>query len=160
VRTLGGLLAPTQIATVGDLFVDVLAVGAVFVTAYVLYRRLRRRPDPVVRPIAPAAIADLEWTEWLQRARTAAAGNAWRDAVHFSYWCAVSFLEGHGAWQPDRARTPREYLRLLPSSHQAAVPLATLTRRFEHVWYGTETADRSAFDASIADLEKLGCRVA
>ena len=52
-RTLGGMLAPTQIATVGDLFVDALAVGAVLVTAYVLYRRLRQRTDPVVGPIPP-----------------------------------------------------------------------------------------------------------
>jgi Domain of unknown function (DUF4129) len=159
-RTLGGILAPTQIATVGDFFVNALAVAAVLVSAYVLYRSLRRRADPAPRPVVPAAIVDVEWNEWLQRAMSAAAAGGWRDAVHFTYWCAVSFLESQGAWKPDRARTPREYLRLLPSSYQAAAPLGNLTRRFEHVWYGAAPADRSAFDASVADLGNLGCPVA
>jgi hypothetical protein len=40
------------------------------------------------------------------------------------------------------------------------VPLGNLTRRFEHVWYGAAPVDRSAFDASVADLENVGCPVA
>jgi Domain of unknown function (DUF4129) len=61
-------------------------------------------------------------------------------------------------WRPDSARTPREYLRLLPSASEYRPALADLTRGFELVWYGTQPADSRAFARTMAQLEELGCR--
>src|SRR4051794_39244631 len=115
----GGLLAPTEISTIANVFVNALLAAAIVVSAVALFRLLRRRePPPAVRlAAAPAPLAG--WTDWLRRAQAAAASGSWRDAVHLTYWCAVAFLEAKGAWRPDGARTPREYVRLLPSSHNA-----------------------------------------
>ena len=102
----------------------------------------------------------MDWPLWLAEAQAAAARGSWRDAIHFTYWCAVAFLEAKGAWRPDRARTPREYLRLLPPSSDDGATLAALTRRFELVWYGNANADAQAFAESIANLKKMGCPAA
>jgi hypothetical protein len=72
----------------------------------------------------------------------------------------VAFLEAKGAWRPDRARTPREYLRLLPASSDDGATLAAITRRFELVWYGNASADAEAFAESVANLKKMGCPAA
>jgi len=98
------------------------------------------------------------WTAWLDEARLAAAEERWRDAVRLSYWTSISFLEGRRLWPPDRARTPREYLRLLPATSEHRPPLASLTGRFERVWYAEHAADRGSYDEAVADLETLGCR--
>jgi hypothetical protein len=93
----------------------------------------------------------------MAEARAAADRGNWREAIHLAYWCGVSFLEAQGMWRPDYARTPREYLRLLPSSSQHHPPLAALTRSFEVVWYGTQEADADSYSQTLAHLEKLGC---
>jgi hypothetical protein len=94
----------------------------------------------------------------MQEARLAAEGGNWRDAIHLGYWCGISFLEAQELWRPDTARTPREYLRLLPSASEHRKTLGTLTRTFELVWYGTQEADENAFSEALAQLEKLGCQ--
>ena len=77
--------------------------------------------------------------------------------MHLTYWCAVSFLEAEGAWRPDRTRTPREYLRLLPPATNHGAMLAALTKRCELVWYGTVHADANAYAESIDNLKSIGC---
>jgi hypothetical protein len=91
-------------------------------------------------------------------ARLAADRGNWRDAIHLGYWCGISFLEAQGLWRPDTARTPREYLRLMPSASEHRETLSRLTRTFELVWYGTQEADGNAFFETLAQLEKLGCQ--
>ncbi|HKR96673.1 MAG TPA: DUF4129 domain-containing protein, partial [Candidatus Angelobacter sp.] len=66
--------------------------------------------------------------------------------------------EEHGAWKPNRARTPREYLRLIGSRAAQYPVLASLTRKLEHVWYGYGEAAESDFHDTLSQLEKLGCR--
>lgn len=107
---------------------------------------------------APDAISDKPWRDWKAEALTAAEQERWRDAIHLYYWAAISFLEGQGLWRPDRGRTPREYLRLLPRGDTHSVPLAELTRNFETVWYGNETADEQKAQAARTLLETVGCR--
>ncbi len=75
----------------------------------------------------------------------------------------------------DRARTPREYMRLLaagaaagspsagqlsPSPEQAArvAALAALTRSLETTWYGFYPATAGDFHSAVVQLEALGCR--
>ena len=156
-RLLGRLFERSAIPAIGNVLVYVLIALAVVVLAVWTFRFLRQTAaaDTVLpeRIIAPTR----EWPLWLADAQAAAARGSWRDAIHLTYWCAVSFLEAKGAWRPDRTRTPREYLRLLPASSDDRTLLAALTRRFELVWYGTEPADAQAFADSIANLKNLGC---
>ncbi|MBV9146689.1 MAG: DUF4129 domain-containing protein [Acidobacteria bacterium] len=101
------------------------------------------------------------WQQWLLDAKHAADRGQWRDAVHLAYWCGISYLESAGAWKPDRARTPREYLRVLHQSKDAFArkePLEALTRSFERVWYAQQAASAEDFQLSLAQLEKIGCR--
>ena len=97
--------------------------------------------------------------DWMMEAKAAAAAGSWRDAIHLSYWAGISFLEGRGVWHPDRARTPREYLRLLPSSAEYHKPLAALTRQFEMIWYGGTAAGPDSFSEALKHLESLGCPI-
>jgi hypothetical protein len=128
-------------------------------TAIVWLSRFRRRPaqQPADTAAADEAPQTIAWTRWLTEAEAAAAAGRWREAVHCSYWCAVSFLEANGAWPADRTRTPREYVRLLPASSGARPALAELTRLFERVWYGTDRADAEALAEAATHLKRLGC---
>jgi hypothetical protein len=146
------------IPTVGRILVYCLLGVAVLVLALWLYRSLRRgaATERVVPPVLP--LSAQEWTVWLSEARAAALRGNWREAIHLSYWAGICFLEMAGMWPPDRARTPREYVRLLPSASQYQPALTALTRDFEVVWYGKQEADAQAFSRALERLEQLGCR--
>lgn len=106
---------------------------------------------------ASDTISARPWHDWQAEARAAAEQGRWRDAIHLSYWSAISFLEGQGLWRPDRARTPREYLRLLPREDAHRNSLSELTREVERVWYGSETATMDRFLAINTILGRMGC---
>ena len=134
----------------------VLCVVAIWV-----FRRLRRgREEFAPREILPFAPSARSWRTWLAEARQFAEQQDWRNSIHLAYWAGISFLEEHGAWRPNRARTPREYLRLLNAGGQRHQypPLSSLTRRFEVVWYGQRAASARDFEATLGELEKMGCR--
>jgi len=107
---------------------------------------------------SPLVVSAKPWRDWQAEANAAAQEGRWRDAVHLSYWAAISFLESQGLWRPDLARTPREYLRLLPAGNEHRAPLLQLTRSFEKVWYGNELATAQTFAGAAALLEQLRCR--
>jgi hypothetical protein len=160
-RLFAGMLESSAFPTISRVLVYGL-LAAAGITAIVWLSRIRRRPADV-QPESRVDEADPEtvaWTHWLAQADAAAAAGLWRDAVHFSYWCAVAFLEAGGAWSADRTRTPREYVRLLPQSSGARQALAALTRLFERVWYGTDEADAQAFAEATTHLKRLGCLTA
>jgi hypothetical protein len=96
------------------------------------------------------------WTDWLEEAHAAAEKSSWRDAVHLTYWAGISFLESRGVWHPDKARTPREYLRLIASS-EYQISLSALTRQFEAIWYGGASAGPDSFSEALSHLGGLGC---
>jgi hypothetical protein len=137
-----------------------LVVGAA-ATLLLLWtiRRLRRPqeelPEREIIPFAPSARS---WRAWLADARTQAQKEDWRNAIHLAYWAGISYLEEHGAWKPNRARTPREYLRLIGKAAAQYPVLAALTRKLEIVWYGYGTAAEADFHEALGQLEKLGCR--
>ena len=126
--------------------------------------------------IGAASLPGKTWRDWAREALAAAARQDHRDAIHAAYWAGVYRLRDLGAWQLDRARTPREYLRLL--AREAAAPgqlaaqgsvapaeqaeraaaLAALTRSLETTWYGYRPATASDFRAALSQLEALGCR--
>jgi len=157
---LGLLFRQSAIPTVGNVLVYGLIALALLALAGAAYRFVRRRAPAEVALFDPVMPAPMEWPLWLAQAQAAAARGSWRDAIHFSYWCAVAFLESKGTWRSDPSRTPREYLRLLPAASDERATLAALTRRFELVWYGDAHADEAAFAESIANLKKIGCPAA
>jgi hypothetical protein len=114
-----------------------------------------------------AAIPARSWQEWVFAAREAAAGGDYRLAIHCAYWAGIARLQDLGALSPDRAKTPREYLRALAESKLVFVEnpqmrreaLARMTSRLENTWYGYHAASEADFRDSLAQLEILGCRL-
>jgi uncharacterized protein DUF4129 len=107
------------------------------------------------------------WQEWLRTAREAAARRDFREAVHSAYWGAIAHLEDVELVPADRARTPREYVRLYsaprdvqlaPSTGQQE-SLAAITARLERTWYGRASAGPSDFQDSLREVEALGCQL-
>jgi hypothetical protein len=123
-----------------------------------LKRRLDHPRGDLSREIIPFAPSARGWSSWLAEARAAAKESDWRNAVHLAYWAGISFLEEHGAWKPDRARTPREYLRMLGTRKPQYPTLSALTRNFEVIWYGRGDANAADFNEALQQLEKLGCK--
>lgn len=136
-----------------------VAVAVAFIMfAIWLKRRLDRPREDFAREIVPFAPSARGWASWLADARNAAQQGDSRNAVHLAYWAGISFLEEHGAWKPDRARTPREYLRILGTRKPQYPTLSALTRKFEVTWYGRQDAQAADFGEALQQLEKLGCK--
>jgi hypothetical protein len=156
-RVLGGVVERTAIPTIGLVVVYTMIAAAVLFLLFVMVRSLARDEGPDDLRHIEVTTPQAEWPQWLAIAQNAAARGNWRDAIHGTYWTAVAFLERRDAWRVDRARTPREYLRLLPPESQDHGALADLTRRFELVWYGNSAADSDMFADALTSLKRLGC---
>ncbi len=142
-RLLQRLFRSTAIPTISKFFVYGLMALAVLALGYFAYRNLWQGSE--FEGVVPAhlPVSAKEWSLWLSEARAAAAKHEWRDAIHLSYWAGISFLERQGMWKPDRARTPREYLRLLSSTSEHRETLTALTRIFELAWYAKRGASET-----------------
>jgi hypothetical protein len=151
------LIRSAAIPSISKFFVYGLMGLAVAALAFIAYRSLwsSRDFDTVVPRDLP--VSAKEWAIWLSEARDAAAKGEWRDAIHLAYWAGISFLERQGMWKADRARTPREYLRLLSNSSEHRETLTALTRIFELAWYANRGASERTFSQTLEELEKLGC---
>jgi hypothetical protein len=157
IKWLGRALSTSAIPVIGNILVYGLIVLAVLALAYWMYRSLREGTQlETIMPIA-IPVSGKEWPLWIAEARAAATRGDWRDAIHLAYWGGISFLEVQGSWRPDVARTPREYLRLLPATSTHQPVLRSLTTRLEAVWYGMQAADAEGFEQTLAELERLGC---
>jgi Domain of unknown function (DUF4129) len=150
---------PRQAAFAAKLVAWTLCLVLAAFVIRALYRWAVRRPRSESVPEAIASPPSAKsWGEWLNEARAAAAAGELRQAVHGGYWAVISHLESSGAWRPDRARTPREYLRLLAQSSPARPLLGELTREFEAVWYGNRTPGPVEWQTFLAKVEQMGCR--
>lgn len=140
---------------------QILLIGSLCVAlAWALIRierrsRIRLIPDAQPAVHAPSA---RQWQLWFQDAQQMAAQGLWREAIHFLYWAAISNLESRRMWPADRARTPREYLRLFPAADPRRGNLTGLTRSFETTWYGGREAGSSDFHAALKMAEGLGVK--
>jgi hypothetical protein len=152
------VIRSTAIPTIGRSLVYILMGLALAALLYIAYRSIfrGREMDEVVPKDVP--VSAKEWAIWLAEARAAAAKGEWHNAIHLAYWAGISFLERQGFWKPDRARTPREYLRLLSTTSEHRETLTSLTRIFELAWYAKRGASEHTFSETLAELEKLGCR--
>lgn len=158
IHALGRLIRSSSIPNIGRFFVYALMGLAILGLVYIAYRTLTH--DRTFETVVPKdlPVSAKEWAIWLKEARAAAAKGEWRDAIHLAYWAGISLLEREGTWKPDRARTPREYLRLLSSSSVHRETLTSLTRIFELTWYAKRGASERTFSEALQELEKLGCR--
>jgi len=151
-------ITPPDISWLGRIFVWLVIAAGACVLGIWLFRIYNRKQPEFTREIIPFAPSAKSWRVWLDEARAKAERGEWREAIHLSYWAGVSYLEASGLWTPDRARTPREYLRAVDQRDPKKPPFTALTRRFESVWYGSRGAHATDFDAALAELEKLGCQ--
>ena len=151
------LFGLSSIPTIGKYVVYGLIGLAVLAFSYFAYRTIVRGSELEGVALANLPVSAKEWVVWLSEARAAAAKREWRDAIHLGYWAGISFLERQGMWKPDRARTPREYLRLL-GANEYRETLTALTRIFELAWYANRGASERSFSETLQELEKLGCR--
>jgi hypothetical protein len=157
-RVFRGLFHTAAIPNVGKFFIYGLVAVAALLLGYLVYRNIVWGADFEGVTPKDLPVSAKEWAVWLAEARAQAAQAKWREAIHLAYWAGISFLERQGMWKPDRARTPREYLRLLSSASEHRETLITLTRIFEVAWYAKRDANENAFSQTLEQLEKLGCR--
>lgn len=137
-----------------------LAVGgSVFLLMLFLMRYFLKSTESEGLNLEATGQVSPTWKDWARDALAAAGRGDYRDAIHLAYWAGIFRMEELGAWQADRARTHREYLRLLAADDAHRAPLAQMTSRFELVWYGGNPASARDFETVVQQLEELGCNL-
>lgn len=123
---------------------------------YMVWRWLSGKPRIAENvPAAKAATSDAR--HWVEEALAAADRGDFREAVHCAYWAAVAKLEDMNVLARDRARTPRESLRLLEQHPNEEKMLRGLTTHFELIWYGYRPVSPNDWSRVKEELEKMGC---
>lgn len=143
---------------IGFVLRGLLLAGLCLALVWALVRIERRSRIRLVAdaPGFPAAPSARNWQLWLRDAHAMEAQGLWREAIHFLYWAAIAHLESRHLWPDDRARTPREYLRLLPASDPRRAGLTALTRTFERTWYGGREAGSADYRSAMERAAELG----
>jgi hypothetical protein len=142
----------------GQIFVWITIAIACSVLAVWLYRRSRERVLDRTREVIPFSASARNWRSWLSEAQARAASGDWREAIHLGFWASVSRLESDGLWEPDKTRTPREYLNAIPTENGFRLPFAAVVKMFEAAWYAGRPASVAEYQSFMLELEKLGCR--
>ncbi len=149
-----------QHPTGGKILFWVLLVGAVGGLAVWLFRVWTRRDPAFSLPPPNPGVQAQSWEAWVRAAREAANRGDAREAIHCAYWAGISRLQERHVLPEDLTRTPREYLRLVPAPETAAAaPLTALTAGLERFWYAGQAAHSDDFEASLKQLEALGCKL-
>ena len=119
--------------------------------------RVLDRQRLAVRLQPPATMPASQETAkiWATLAERAAAAEDWREAIHALYWATVNELEGRRLWRQNSVRTPREYLRLVPTDAPQHRPLRAFTQQLERIWYGLAPAARSDYEQARAVYDQL-----
>jgi hypothetical protein len=130
-----------------------VALGALLGWLTRVLRGARARPRLSLRP-GDSTMQTLSARAW---ARRAAAAPDPRETVRCAYRAAMCRLEEEGVWRIDDARTPREYLRLLPDEHRRRRPVVDVARRFEEIWFGAREATDDDRRSLLGRLEELEC---
>ena len=144
-------------------------IGAVFLFAAVwIVRGMRTMVRTESLSVEAVFLPGKHWRDWTREASAAATAGDYRAALHAAYWAGVYRLAELGAWKLDRARTPREYLRMIGEQAQnelaeqnpvgREMALKDLTHGMEASWYGFLPATQQDYDKAVAHLETLGCR--
>ncbi|MGA8101657.1 MAG: DUF4129 domain-containing protein [Candidatus Acidiferrales bacterium] len=139
-----------------DYFAWAAIVVAFLALSWWTVRYLRERSRQQTLDLRGAAKPPAGSREWAREAVAAAQRGGYRDAIHCAYWAGIARLEESGALPPDRARTPRESLRVLDAKLTQREPLANLTQRLEWTWYGDHAATAADWDEVVSQLERIG----
>jgi Domain of unknown function (DUF4129) len=151
----------------GEILFWIFVIVAVGFIALWLFRFLEGRDRMDSLPPGEIVSASQTWQEWIRAARDAAGRRDFREAVHSAYWAGIARLEDRGLVPKDRARTPREYLRLVAESseqdlidrHIYRAPLTELTKRLERVWYANRGAGKEDFAEALKHVKAMGCQL-
>ena len=132
--------------------VIILAVVLLF---YLVYKWLSKgaKEEGFKAPAEPQAS---DPRHWIDEALAAAERADYREAIHCAYWASIARLEDIRILPRDRARTPRESLRLMEQHPREQGVLQSVTRSFELIWYGYRPADKTDWLAAKDQLEKMG----
>ena len=157
VENLARLLSKLPLgARTGNIIVWSFIVLAFLALCYMAWKWIIGwQPAEAAKPAAPSAPSDAR--QWVQEALAAAERGDYRAALHCAYWAVIARLEDLGRLSRDRARTPRESLRLLESQPGDHGVLHALTAIFERVWYGYRAASEADWAGAKELLEKIGC---
>jgi Domain of unknown function (DUF4129) len=129
---------------------------AVVLLFYVAYRWLARSSKTAeFRAEVEPRGSDVR--HWTQEALAAAERGNFREAIHCAYWASIARLEDVRILPHDRARTPRESLRLLNQHPKEQGVLQIVTRSFELIWYGYRPVSATDWAGTKEQLEKIGC---
>lgn len=157
------------------LFWAVIVAGVAFIALWIVrFLSGRERIDGLRE--SEIVSASRTWQEWTRLAREAAARNDFRGAVHAAYWAGIARLEDSNVVPKDRAKTPREYLRLVSAAYperptasgktnaasaqpRYREPLTELTSRLERSWYANRGANRDDYEQTLRQLEAMGCQL-
>ena len=123
---------------------------------YMVWRWLSGKPR-IAENVPAAKAAPSDARHWVEEALAAAERGDFREAIHCAYWAAVAKLEDINVLARDRARTPRESLRLLEHHPNEERMLRGLTTHFELIWYGYRPASPNDWFRAKEELEKMGC---
>jgi hypothetical protein len=135
-----------------------VAVAAFVLLAALVWRMLERSTlEARIRVRPPAAREILDAGGWAARARAALAAGEPREALRCAYHAVLHRLDEQGAWTIADARTPREYLGLLPAADGRHAAVAAVARAFERVWYGGAQPALADAEAAVTRLGVLGC---
>ncbi len=132
-----------------------LALAAAGLVVWALRVSRQQRVVLAAGPDAGLGGWEKESEDWAARAQASAAAGEWREAVHSLYWAAIVMLEGQKMWRANRARTPREYVRLLEPGSPKRRALGGLTGVFERLWYGLRPAAETDYRQAEALLAEL-----
>jgi hypothetical protein len=133
------------------------AIAALIGLGYWLARTIAEHPRGAALDLGFGAVARPRARDLALRALAAARLGQTRDAVRCAYGAALVRLEEQGVWRIDDARTPREYLPMLPAADSRLPVMLDLTRRFEQIWYGNRAAADDDARRVTDHLETLGC---
>jgi hypothetical protein len=132
-----------------------VTLAAAGLMAWVLRTMQRQRLAVRIESSASAEMCQKESDNWAELARSEAAKQDWRAAVHCLYWATIVMMEGRKLWRQNRARTPREYLLLLEPGSRMQQALRRLTQLFERIWYGLRPAAESDYANALVLFEEL-----
>ena len=135
-----------------------IAAVAFVLLAWLTWRMLRGASrDTAARPRPVRGADPVDARTWAARARAAAAAGDAREAVRCAYHAVLHRLDEDGAWTIAEARTPREYMRLLPAADRRQPAVSFVARLFEGTWYGGAEPAIDDAQTAVRHLEDLGC---
>ncbi len=111
-RKLEKIFGPIRRKAIGNLvaWIAIGLAGGLFL--FWTVRFLMRAGHSSEMDLSGAAPIVRDWRRWLREAREAASRGDFRAAIHAAYWTAIVRMEETNSLPEDRARTPRESLKL------------------------------------------------